>query len=389
MAHQAGGQAQPVEPLGRLRAAQDRGRAGDVRVDAARGRDAHRPPAGIGGPAGGRDDDVVQVRPVAPPGAPQGARGGQAAVPDQHHLAGLDAGRAGVKAHVVGDPHPPAAVGRVTSHPEVAAQVDQDAAAHRGLDGGRGPVGGQRLGRGPQVEHDPGGDGDLAPVRVECDPAPAARGQRRLAQGACMLAGPREVLVVAEPDQRPPAGRIDVPVGERGGREGHTQRLREQRADPDRATVRVVDPPEFGVGPEPRAGRVHRVQFRGEQVMGRFQAVRMGDEQRRERPERPDGSRARRRGRGRHQPPACDELVTVGFGAGAELVDAAGAGAELGGASVGDDDELFDPPGEAEELDGLEELEGPGEPEPLPDGLAAAPGRAVGCAPGALFRPAG
>ena len=80
-------------------------------------------------------------------------------------------------------------------------------------------------------------------------------------------------------------------------------------------------------------------------------------------------------------------LDTVGFGAGAELVDGAGAGAELGGASVGD--ELRDPPGEPEELDELEELAGPGEREPLPDGLAAWPACAVGCMPGALFRSTG
>jgi hypothetical protein len=54
---------------------------------------------------------------------------------------------------------------------------------------------------------------------------------------------------------------------------------------------------------------------------------------------------------------------------------------------VGDGAELFDPPGEPEELDELEELEGPGEDEPLPDGLAAAPACAVGCTPGAVFRP--
>ena len=79
-------------------------------------------------------------------------------------------------------------------------------------------------------------------------------------------------------------------------------------------------------------------------------------------------------------------LDTVGFGAGAEPVDGAGAGAELGGASVGDGDELRDPPGEPEEL---EELEGPDEPEPLPDELAAWPARAVGCTPGMLLRPTG
>jgi hypothetical protein len=82
-------------------------------------------------------------------------------------------------------------------------------------------------------------------------------------------------------------------------------------------------------------------------------------------------------------------LDTVGFGAGAELVDGAGAGAELGGASVGDGDELRDPPGEPEELDALEELEAPGEREPLPDGLAAWPARAVGCTPGAPSRSTG
>jgi hypothetical protein len=81
-------------------------------------------------------------------------------------------------------------------------------------------------------------------------------------------------------------------------------------------------------------------------------------------------------------------LDTVGFGAGAELVDGAGAGAELGGASVGDGDALFepDPAAALEELDELGELAMLG---PLPDGVAAWPARAVGCAPGAVFRPVG
>jgi hypothetical protein len=77
-------------------------------------------------------------------------------------------------------------------------------------------------------------------------------------------------------------------------------------------------------------------------------------------------------------------LDTVGFGAGAELVDGAGAGAELGGASVGDGDELRDPLGELEEPD---ELDGLGEREPLPDGLADWPARTVGRAPARTFLP--
>jgi hypothetical protein len=60
-------------------------------------------------------------------------------------------------------------------------------------------------------------------------------------------------------------------------------------------------------------------------------------------------------------------LEGVGFGAGAELVDGAGAGAELGGASVGEGEELCepDPP---PELDGLEE---PDEGELLAEVVAA------------------
>ena len=81
-------------------------------------------------------------------------------------------------------------------------------------------------------------------------------------------------------------------------------------------------------------------------------------------------------------------LDTVGFGAGAELVDGAGAGAELGGASVGDGDELRepDPAAALEELDELGEL---AELELPPDGVAPWPARAVGCTPGAVFRPTG
>ena len=77
-------------------------------------------------------------------------------------------------------------------------------------------------------------------------------------------------------------------------------------------------------------------------------------------------------------------LDTVGFGAGAELVDGAGAGAELGGASVGDGDELRDPPPPDEPE--LDELVGLGERDPLPDGLADWPARTVGRTPDAPDR---
>src|SRR5205807_2576803 len=99
----------------------------------------------------------------------------------------------------------------------LAAQ-DRRGAGDVGADAARGgrPVGGQSLGGGPQVEQDPGWDTHRRVTTVEFDPAPAACGHRRLAQGACALAGPGEVPVVAEPDQALPAGGIDVTVGEFG-----------------------------------------------------------------------------------------------------------------------------------------------------------------------------
>jgi hypothetical protein len=82
-------------------------------------------------------------------------------------------------------------------------------------------------------------------------------------------------------------------------------------------------------------------------------------------------------------------LETVGFGAGAELVDGAGAGAELGGASVGVGEELCEPgppvaPDELELLDGLEELD---EGELPAEAVAAWPACAVGWAPDAPAHP--
>jgi hypothetical protein len=76
---------------------------------------------------------------------------------------------------------------------------------------------------------------------VEFDPAPAACGHRRLAQGVCVPAGQGEVPVVAEPDQALPAGGIHVTVGEFGRVQRDGQRVREQRADRDRAAAGVVD----------------------------------------------------------------------------------------------------------------------------------------------------
>src|SRR6185437_2691941 len=74
---QAGGQAGLVQPgEGRL-AADDRRGAGGVGVDTAPGGHAHGPPAGPGGLAGGRVDDVMHPAAAHGPRAHRGAGGGQ------------------------------------------------------------------------------------------------------------------------------------------------------------------------------------------------------------------------------------------------------------------------------------------------------------------------
>jgi hypothetical protein len=74
------------------------------------------------------------------------------------------------------------------------------------------------------------------------------------------------------------------------------------------------------------------------------------------------------------------------LGAGAELVDGAGAGAELGGASVGEGAELRDPD-PPPELDELERPDGRDEGELLAEGAGAWPACAVGWTPAAAARP--
>jgi hypothetical protein len=84
-----------------------------------------------------------------------------------------------------------------------------------------------------------------------------------------------------------------------------------------------------------------------------------------------------------------DPLEGVGFGAGAELVDGAGAGAELGGASEGEGEELWelDPLGDPAELGALDGLDEPDELELPAEGAAAWPACAVGWTPAAPARP--
>ena len=80
---------------------------------------------------------------------------------------------------VVGDEDRPAALGRRPRDGEVAAEVDEDAGSRSRGTRLRGAVGGERLGRGAEVDLDAGGHADTPVLVVDLD-APPARGRNEL-----------------------------------------------------------------------------------------------------------------------------------------------------------------------------------------------------------------
>ena len=242
------------QPPGRPFAADDRRRARRVRSDAGGSGNADRAPAGVRGHSGAGFDDVMQPGCPSRPGPDLGGRGGQAPAADGYHGVvpgragpgrnlGLGTGRGTVESPVVHDPDQPALVRWLARHRDVAAQVDQSSAVHRGGDPCRRAVGGQGLGRRPQVEHDSARDPDFAPFTVEVHGPPPRRGYCGPRQWAGVPPGRSEVAVIAEPRQRAPTGRIHIAVG--GIRCGERRRhgLGQQCTDPHRPPMGVIDPP--------------------------------------------------------------------------------------------------------------------------------------------------
>ena len=330
----------------------------------------------------------MQVSRAPPPGADHGTGGSEAAAGDDDRVGRPAARGEAVGARVVSDPDVPAAGGRRAGHPDVPAQVHQDAAAGLRRDALRGAVRGQGLGGGTEIEHhavrDPGG----LPQRIEVHGLPARGGCHGDPGRPGAPADLRIVPVVAEPDQGLAAGRVHVAVRGPGGGQRDGQGLGEQRADRDRAAGGPVEPGQLGIGPEPGAGGVDGGQLGGQHGRGGVAGARIGDQHRRcgtqrrkghpsragvvpgrgdNGPGRPGSGRGRPgAGPGRERgnfvrarpitaglqrtaglqpaagqdvghlrvphPPPVDplEMVWTGLGAGA------GAGGALGGASVGD-----------------------------------------------------
>ena len=141
----------------------------------------------------------------------------------------------------------------------VAAQVHQHATAERLGDPVGGPVGGEGLGGGPEVDVDADRDGDGPAARVEPDPPPAGCrsgvGPGRSGRRPIELV---EVAVVAQLDQGRADGRIDDAGGVLTATPQATSRTSNSRGltgtgRPGAVTLR---PSQLRIGAEPAAGPV-------------------------------------------------------------------------------------------------------------------------------------
>src|SRR5581483_6977289 len=295
---------------------------------------------------GRRTDDVVYVLRAAAPGAHAGTGRRKPAHRDGNSLLRNRAG--GLL--VVDDPHPPTALRSLPGDGDVPAEIDQHAAADCVVDARGGAVGCQRLGRGAEVQDQPGRHARQIPRPVELDFPPT--GDRAGGDGGtCTRAGAvtcqlGEIAVVAELDQGRATGRVDIAVGVAGRLQRHVQGLGEQCAYSHGTALRAVEPGQFRVGAEPGARQVDRGELVLKQRPAVFQRLRSGNQQARagaqSRERDPDRFADGRREREGHFTVLADVVVCTGaavvagglgggatvevFGAGAGAVERTGAG---------------------------------------------------------------
>ena len=227
--------------------------------------DRHRGPDGGRGLPGPRVHDVVDGPTVAEPGPGSGARGGEPPVDDGHHL--VDCGQR--RGTLGGDADGPAAPGGGAGHGDVPSQVDQHADTEGLGQAGRGPIGGEGLGRSPEIDVDADRDGHGAGFGVELDPPPAGGRTGIEPTGPVSAADLVEVPVVAQLDQRRTDGRVDDArrLGSHAAR--HLEGFEQERADGDRTPGAVsLHLPELGVGAEPAAGIVDGTELVGQEGEG-------------------------------------------------------------------------------------------------------------------------
>ena len=201
--------------------------------------------------------------PGASPSAHGGARCRQAPAADGHALAlGVGTG-----AMVVGHVDDPAARGGGACRRHVATEVDERGGARRHGDAPRGAVGGQRLGRRPEIQAALGAQPQQPPLRVQRHAAPS-RGRYPAHVVRCVGVHRREVAVIAQGDERRGDGGVDGALGLLRGAQRDAHGLREQPARRRQAPGRVVGAHQLRIGAEAAAGAVDGVELGRQQALG-------------------------------------------------------------------------------------------------------------------------
>ena len=131
----------------------------------------------------------------------------------------------------------------------------------------RGAVGGQRLGRRPEIQAAPGAQPQQPPLRVQRHAAPS-RGRYPAHVVRCVGVHRREVAVIAQGDERRGDGGVDGALGLLRGAQRDAHGLREQPARRRQAPGRVVGAHQLRIGAEPAAGAVDGVELGRQQALG-------------------------------------------------------------------------------------------------------------------------
>ena len=209
---------------------------------------------------------------TAPPPS-EGAGGGEAAC-------GEGDGQGGLRVLVVvGHADLPALAGRLPADRDVTAEAHEHAATCEVGRPRRDAVGGQRLGRGAQVQPDAARRTQRPLLGVPLQPSPTGR-RTGGGYGLVIVADLGEVAVVAQRANGATDRRVDGAIGQLGRPERNGHRLGEQRPNLDGGPACGVHAGDLGIGAEATARRVDRGQLLDQDRTRGRQTRRVGREER-------------------------------------------------------------------------------------------------------------
>jgi len=180
---------------------------------------------------------------------------------------------------VVGHADLPALARRLPADRDVTAEAHEHAATCEVGRPRRDAVGGERLGRGAEVQPDAARRTQRALLGVPLQPSPAGR-RTGLCDGLVVVADLGEVAVVAQRANGPADRRVNGAVGQLGRAERNGDRLGEQRPHLDGGPACGVHAGDLRIGAEAAAGRVDRGQLLDQDRTRGGQTRRVGREER-------------------------------------------------------------------------------------------------------------